>query len=709
MDKKNFLIGISLLILAFYLIYSQSEERQLEAEKRTTTETNASKNESIQRDAAAVPSLRPQAETNDNNSSQVAAPAPTPPKEEPREEHTIRGLALGENDPIEILFTSHGGAIREIRLKKTDRVLKEYSFKFQGIPALAISFDQGNERKGYEKRHFELVDDGNPTQITWVNRTENIEVRREYWRIEGQDPYLIHHRTTVTNHNSFPLAWKRVRLQVGSVQPIDRLYNLFDDSRTYLNIGYFNAGEELDVGCRCANCSGRIDGVEDEFWQINEFEHLDGIAKLEQEIADGDDSEETRKELERLLPSFRLTQAKWACVNNRFFVNVVRPLEEPRSAEVVARFNDLVTPEGKFERGLSCSFSFPFGSIGPGESRDLEIEYYAGPKDYTRLQALGHEQKTIMQFGIFWWVSEPLNHFLNLLHGWLGNFGWAIIIMTICVKLALWPLTAKSVRSQKKMRELQEPMQAIREKYKGNPQKLNQEMMKFYKEQGFNPMAGCWPMLIQMPIFLGLFWMLRSAAELQGAQFLWIEDLSEQDNLAFLGSFSLNLLPLFMVATQVIQMKLTPMNLGPGASEQQRIQAKMMRMMPYFFLFILYFFSSALVLYWTVQNILSIIQTLITNRSDPTSAPTITTNETVEKTKSLGSSQHISPEEREHRRALGLRLRGELTKKEIKIAFKDRIAKYHPDKIRNLRSKRQREAEAKREKLEKAYEFLLKR
>ena len=202
--------------------------------------------------------------------------------------------------------------------------------------------------------------------------------------------------------------------------------------------------------------------------------------------------------------------------------------------------------------------------------------------------------------------------------------------------------------------------------------------------------------------------MLRSAAELRGAEFLWIEDLSEQDNLAFLGSYSLNLLPLFMVVTQVIQMKLTPMNLGAGASEQQRIQAKMMRMMPYFFLLFLYFFSSALVLYWTVQNILSIIQTLVTKRGDAPIATTDTAKEVADKPKALDSNQHMSPEEREHRRALGLRLRGELTKKEIKVAFKNRVARYHPDKIRNLRPKRQREAEAKRQKLEKAYEFLLK-
>jgi YidC/Oxa1 family membrane protein insertase len=163
-----------------------------------------------------------------------------------------------------------------------------------------------------------------------------------------------------------------------------------------------------------------------------------------------------------------------------------------------------------------------------------------------------------------------------------------------------------------------------------------------------------------------------------------------------------------MVVTQVIQMKLTPMNLGPNASDQQRIQAKMMRMMPYIFLVFLYFFSSALVLYWTIQNVLSIVQTLMTKHgSDAVPIPVNTVEEPQEKTKVLDSVQHVSQEERTHRKALGLRLRGDLSKKEIKVAFKERIKRFHPDKIRNLGAKRQSQAEEKRKKLELAYEFLL--
>ena len=682
MDKKNFLIGISLLILAFYLINEQSVEKRISNQRHESNSTprTAPDQETLTK-ANTNNDFTNNPKHEEANSSQIDSSVKTPLKI--AEKPPFKALSLGEDDPIEIFFSNQGGAIREIRLKKSDRVLKEYQFQYTDEPALGISFENQakGEKKlpGYEESAYTTTYDGKSSRIIWINRAGDIEIRREYWRVANEDPYLIHHVTTLTNKGKADMSdLARVRLQIGSVQPIQRLYNLFDDSRTYLNVGYYNAGEERDVGCRCANCSGRIDGAEDEFWQTNEF---------------GDSA-----------PPFSLTHAKWACVNNRFFVNVIRPLKEPRDVVVDASITDI---EGSDSKGVSGSFSFPF-EISPDGSRHLEITYYAGPKDYTRLQALGHEQKTVMQFGIFWWVSEPLNAFLNFLHGLLGNFGWAIIVMTICVKLVLWPLTAKSVRSQKKMQELQEPMQALREKYKGNPQKLNQETMKFYKEQGVNPLAGCWPMLIQMPIFLGLFWMLRSAAELRGAEFLWIKDLSEQDNIMFLGSFSLNVLPLFMTVSQYFQMKLTPMNLGPNASEQQRIQAKMMRMMPYFFLLFLYFFSSALVLYWTVQNILSIIQTLVTKRGDSSVVPTIENKEVPEKPKTLASAQNISVEERDHRKALGLRLRGELTKKEIKTAYKQRITKYHPDKIRNLGIKRQLQAEETSKKIEESYSFLLK-
>ena len=220
-------------------------------------------------------------------------------------------------------------------------------------------------------------------------------------------------------------------------------------------------------------------------------------------------------------------------------------------------------------------------------------------------------------------------------------------------------------------------MAALREKHKGNPQKLNQEVMKFYKEHKVNPFAGCWPIMIQIPIFLGMFWMLRSAAELYGQEFLWAKDLSEQDQITEIFGFSANLLPILMVVTQWFQMKLTPMQLGPQMSEAQRINAKMMRFMPFMFLIFLYFFSSALVLYWTVQNLMTILQTLVTKREPlkGENAKEIKGNSSDKFDRNDGKQEkigleEISEEERKHRNFLGLKLKGPIKADELERLYK---------------------------------------
>ena len=327
------------------------------------------------------------------------------------------------------------------------------------------------------------------------------------------------------------------------------------------------------------------------------------------------------------LETRKLSQAKWACVNNQFFVNIVRPTTDLSNTWVSGRA--IQDPSNKEEegQGVTGSISFPLGILRPNQSKEFSFQVYAGPKDYSGLAALGYEQKKVMQFGVFWWISEPFSWILNKLFSLLGSYGLAIVILTILVKLILWPLTAQATRSQKKMQSLQEPMSKLREKHKGNSQKLNQEMMKFYKEHKVNPFAGCWPILIQIPIFLGMFWMLRSAAELYGQSFLWANDLSEQDHVGQVQGFSLNVLPILMVVTQWLQMKLNPMQMGPELSDAQRINAKMMRFMPFMFLIFLYFFSSALVLYWTVQNLMTILQTLVTKNKTETISKTATVSE----------------------------------------------------------------------------------
>ena len=368
------------------------------------------------------------------------------------------------------------------------------------------------------------------------------------------------------------------------------------------------------------------------------------------------------------------------------------------------------TPEEEI-KGVEGTLSFPLGILQPNEPKSFAFQVYAGPKDYVGLSELQFEQKKVMQFGVFWWISEPFSWLLNVFRDLLGNYGLAIIALTILLKLCLWPLTAKATRSQKKMQALQGPMGKLKEKHKGNPQKLNQEMMKFYKENKVNPFAGCWPILIQIPIFLGMFWMLRSAAELYGQAFLWADDLSEQDSITIQQGFSVNLLPILMVATQWFQMKLNPMQMGPEMSDAQRINAKMMRFMPFMFLIFLYFFSSALVLYWTIQNSMTILQTLITKRDPLPNEETkaIEVNADSEDEDQVPNKNELSDEERKYRNLLGLRSKGPVDGKLLERKYQERLQNYTENKLQQMSSGKKEQALEKKDRLEKAYQFLVER
>jgi YidC/Oxa1 family membrane protein insertase len=692
---KNYLIGFSLLLFATYLYVEQAKVQQNNAEE-SQPHDRSSHPEQIDGNYTApiitdVPDGGMRSDVN-------ATPLST---KIPQEVKRYEGL-VGDSSSFE--FTTLGGAISAVHLEEADRLKKSYDMTFstndngKGIDgnAFSISFEDhdgdplGNPLPGYDSRAYEIASGDLNSKVTFVNRTDNFEIRREYFR-ETNETYVIRHRTTVINKGDSSLKLDRIRFGIGSAFPIPRKFNFIDKAESYMHVGYFNSGNPQEAGWGCAKCSGRIDGETEEFFQVNEMGDYD-----------------------RLHEGKKLSEAKWASVNNQFFVSILRPKEE-KDAVVrgmpIERGTD--GNASNREQGVTGSISIPFGEIAPGESRSVECFYYAGPKDYMILSSLGMEQDKVMQFNPFEWVSGPMNWLLNKLQDILGNFGLAIIFLTILLKLVLWPLTAKATRSQKRMQALQEPMAKLREKHKNDSQKMNQEMMKFYKEQGVNPFAGCWPILVQMPIFLGMFYMLRSAAELYGQSFLWVNDLSEQDNVADIAGFSINALPFVMLATQWFQMKLTPMQLGPDASDSQRINAKMMRMMPFMFLVFLYFFSSALVLYWTVQNTMSILQTLITKKGkspkEIEAERSILAKDEAKVGQKKPDADFIEEEERQHRQVLGLKLRGKLNKKQIDEIYRGRMEKYHPDKLRNLGAKRQDEAMQKKERLEAAYEFLLKK
>lgn len=224
-----------------------------------------------------------------------------------------------------------------------------------------------------------------------------------------------------------------------------------------------------------------------------------------------------------------------------------------------------------------------------------------------------------MNYGwpLFRQISNFLNQALVFIHKHIfasiaSKWGWgfSIVLLTILIRGVMWPLQNKSTRSMKRMSLLKEPVAALKEKYADDPQKMNQEMMKVYREYGINPLGGCLPLVVQIPIFFGFYRMLQYAVELRQAEFLWVTDLSQPDTLAIIpifGGLPLNILPIVMAGTMVIQMSLTP-------KTGDKMQTRIFMLMPLIFFFFCYSFASALALYWTTSNIFAIAQTLIMKR-----------------------------------------------------------------------------------------------
>lgn len=294
-------------------------------------------------------------------------------------------------------------------------------------------------------------------------------------------------------------------------------------------------------------------------------------------------------------------EQKWVAVKNRFFVTALVKSTSSNSGFTTVIKRDVSAANYKPE---SVAATVNFASAADKRTS----VFFVGPKKQAFLWDLG--MRDVMEFGMWSWLCYPLVWVLNFFNGWIPNFGVAIILLTILVRVLFWPLTHKSTVGMKKMQEIQPLMKEIQAKFKDNPQRLQQEMWALYKEKKVNPMSSCLPMLIQIPVFIALFNVLRSAVELRYAPFLWISDLSEPEAL-FADWFpfgGLNLLPILMAATTALQSYFTP---STGDKNQQKM---MMIMMPAMMLVMFYSFPSALSLYWFLSNIFSIVQMWLIRR-----------------------------------------------------------------------------------------------
>lgn len=247
-----------------------------------------------------------------------------------------------------------------------------------------------------------------------------------------------------------------------------------------------------------------------------------------------------------------------------------------------------------------AGFTSPALVLDPGKSGEVGARFYAGPKDQYKLKAISPYLDLSVDYGWLWWIAQPLFWLLTKIHALVGNWGVAIILLTVLIKGAFFKLSAASYRSMANMRRVQPKMVAIREQYSEDKQKQSQAMMELYKKEKINPMGGCLPILVQMPVFIGLYWMLMESVELRHAPFiLWIKDLSVMDPYF--------VLPLLMGASMFFMQKLNPPPPDP-------MQAKIMQWMPIMFTFFFLWFPAGLVLYWVVNNLLSMAQQYVITR-----------------------------------------------------------------------------------------------
>ncbi len=592
MDKNSILLGILFLgggfVLMLYNAAQQSEarERALEEQMREqekTLDERVPDSAPPTRDPEIVPEVdAPQA-------VREQLPDPGTPAEKPEEI-----LVVLENDTLAVTLSSYGGAVKRIELKNYSAenphevaspkpvVLNRVS----DSPALALNRSTGRQLAPLVRFYEVTRQEGG--RVTFRGSLSNgLVVERTYELKEnggkkGPDPYLIEHHTVLRNPSASVVNLEQIFLNIGTAAPTEADHMGFN-----LNASYYENGDYDNIPARKFSGGGFFGGEPKE-----------------------------RIEKRGLL--------QWGAVKNQFFATILTP-ETPADAIVARGIRFPPDPAtGKVPVGVTAALEFSLPSLQPGGSHQLSGQFYTGPKNLDRLSGLGGNQDEVMQLGWFLglflgfisFIAKSLLTLMNGIHGLLGNWGIAIILTTFLIRLALWPLTAKAARASKRMQKLQQPLQEIREKYQDNPQKLNQEMMKLWKKHKINPLSGCWPVLIQLPIFISFFNLLRNSSDLRFAEFLWITDLSMPDQsiplpgdstIPFLGA-AINILPFVWLVSMYFQMKMMP---TPSADNAQM---KIIRFMPFIFFPVTYYFSSGLVLYWTTTNVFSIFQQWTTNR-----------------------------------------------------------------------------------------------
>ena len=492
-----------------------------------------------------------------------------------------------ESEESYYIFTSEGG-LKAVELKKPHVVLGDnvdllWDTNNGDVDSKPIILNHGVELpvfalKGIDDSEFSITADDNLVTMVSTNKA-GIRITKEF---SAGTNYLLHSTITLANPMSEPVAVQPWKLMLGTSMPLQA------GGRYPVWGAQWHNGEDMediDESWFANRTLGCFPGTpRTEFWSAGQ-------------------------------------PINWVGVHNRFFAMTTMPTEALSGARVYSTTTTHRLPNERLEEdeqyvhdsGILAGLQFDAQVLKPGESVVQQFTTYAGPKEYRLLEAhaltYGNSIDSVMGFdGFFGFFAKILLWAMSSIHSSFGlGFALCIIVITIIIKILFWPLTRASTISMKRMAAYQPQMAEIREKYKDDKEKQNKRMMEFMREYKINPMGGCLPILIQIPVFFGFFTMLRSAVELRGAEFLWACDLSQSDTIAEIAGFPINPLPMIMGVTMLLQARMTPVSPTADATTQ-----KVMKYMPLMFIVILYNFSAGLTLYWTVQNMLSILQTKLT-------------------------------------------------------------------------------------------------
>jgi YidC/Oxa1 family membrane protein insertase len=602
MDKKNTTIGVVLLVAAMASFYFSARYGPKPPAPLPVTQAPADTNKTEP------------ATTTSFTGSSGTSPAPA--------EGSISQPALGpaeivtlENDFIVVSLTNHGGAVDSIALKKHLAVEGKpglYTLNsIQAAPALSLTDFPGADRH----TTYSLVTKTN-REVVYRATTESLEITRRYLleKAPGRDDYQIRHETTFRNLTDKPLVLPKAVFNLGTASPLNA-----SDYGLYLNTAYaeekdthFVARSDLEGG-GFLSWIGMKDGTPPAFIE-------------------------------------RPAAITWAAVKNQFFCMILTP-DQPGNGVRVERVKlDPKAPADDHRLyGVTGYAQFDLKPLAAGASSIFGANFFAGPKEYKRLSNVDvfkHNEEKVMQFDSFFFNKMFFSGFfapllltiMTWVHSVIPSWGWAIVITTLTLKIVFLPLTLAASRSAKRMAKLQPHMAALREKYKDNPQKMQAETLKIFKENKVNPVGGCIPVLITIPFFVGFFAMLQSTSELRFASFLWVSDLSSPDTVARIFGLPLNIMPLLMGATMIYQMKLTPTPTTDNA------QATMMKVMPWMFTLFCYNFAAGLALYSTINGLFTIAQQMIINRMPEPDLPI--NNGGITKPGATGGMKNVTPKKK---------------------------------------------------------------